>query len=193
MKLLETIYRSNVQKRLKIDLNSKIIARCITMGHKCKLGRINKATTVVSAETRRLLPQTFITMSHIVHPHAQMQPINNISQYAEIVSKIFSRFLIAHPKLSMGNVDSTVCALLTLGSTGFVCNGMTIVEKIPWLLSSMPLPNEMSNVPKINCRSMSTGIRAFKSYVFNQNGRPTYNKCVLDFVLLFARGRAPGK
>lgn len=56
--------------------------------------------------------------------------------------------------------------------------GAVVVERCPVLARLMPRPNEMGRLKRINCRSISIGVRKFKDYVLGVEGVPAYNRCL---------------
>ena len=156
----------------------KIISACFAAGHAARKHRLAKKAASVAIKVKRMKDASFADVAAVVHAHkVSLPPI--LADINRALAGIIAHYFAKNPAVAaMGSLDMAVCTLLTLMASGYKTQNTTVVDKIDCVACRMPLPNEMSTVPKINCRNMSTGVRTFKAYVLNKSGIPVYNKCL---------------
>lgn len=76
------------------------------------------------------------------------------------------------------SVEATVAVYLTLMSTSWIVAGVTCVPHVPFVESRLPMPIDMALIPKVHCRAVSVGIRAFKRYMLTLSGTPVLSRVV---------------
>ena len=124
--------------------------------------------------TGRLL--TFAELKHVVNTvHRSVSPALRPANFQRHIARMavgVCAYMRRHPQCFKTSTSEEVvaCAWLTMFSTGLEKNGTVIIKKDDLISDHIPPPALMSNVPQVQCRSISVAVRHFRAYVFTQRG-----------------------
>ena len=112
------------------DAAEKVVQRVFNAGVEAQRLRNAKRMSVVALAARRMDAPSFFAISALVHSACNPPPPRkNVSA---VLGSILSRYLSAHPAANLGNIDASVCTLLTLLSTGMTTT-MVLWKRYPGL------------------------------------------------------------
>ena len=141
--------------------------------------RANLVATVKVA-AMRALPTTWEAFAACVSQARVPRPTSKAGN--ELACSVIADCIHSHmlkSKWMNSSVETTVAVYLTMMSTAWIVSGVTCVPHIPFVEAHLPIPIEMSQIPKVHCRAVSVGIRSLKRFMLTSNGTPVLSRVLL--------------
>lgn len=176
-------------KKCTAHTAEQLIVKCFDTGNTCAGKRLATAQKRVLGGIRKSNTGSldFFRITSLIHQHSghmysrpcKLTRLRHKQRaVAEIIGEFVSQYICIHKGIKWANVETAVTTILSLLAKGWMVNNVPVVECVPLVKKWMPLPQDVGQMPKINCRNISTGTRAFKAYVLNKDGLPIHNKCL---------------
>lgn len=168
--------RTRQKPRTRRPKRTKVIAATLA----CMQPTILRKTVHAENAARRLRrAATFESAAACVHaanPRLHYDPAA-MKMACEAIGGDLHTYLVHNAgALCVGSVDVHVAVLLTLLSSGWDVGGVHVVQHVPFVANTLPLPVHMNNIARVQCRSISVGVRAVKRYALTDDGTPIYNR-----------------
>ena len=155
----------------------RALRRCVAA---CLGPRRHRDASVVKNSMRKQTQHTFATIASCTHKAHIPRPISKelMACATGLIADVIHNHMVRNAAMKQGSIDTAVAVLLTLMSTGWVVLGYVIVPRVPFVANYLPTPMLMGSVPKVQCRGISVGVRAFKRYAVTSTGTPITNRAV---------------
>lgn len=154
------------------------LTRCIAA---CMGPRRHRDVSVVKNGMRRSATHTFESMASCTHKAHIPRPISKelMACATELIAEVIHNHMVQTTGVHRGSLDTSVAVMLTLMSTGWAVRDYVVVPRIPFVANYLPTPMLMGSIPKVQCRAVSVGVRAYKRHAVTRDGVPITNRTMV--------------